>query len=176
MKDYYQVLGIKRSASADEIRKAYLKLAKQYHPDVNAQKAYYEERFKTIQEAYTILSDFHKKQNYDRQWIQAHTPKPPPTYRPSKPQATSVNWATEFRRQQGRAGKKSEMSSQEKRRHLIATIISIVSVAVIVPIILIVFYIVSGGGRWAWILILVFVIGGGAYKFYRDYQKFQNKS
>lgn len=65
-KDYYQVLGISRNASADEIRKAYRKLAMQYHPDRNAGDAQAEERFKEINEAYQVLNDPQKRAHYDR--------------------------------------------------------------------------------------------------------------
>lgn len=64
-RDYYEVLGISKGASEDDIKRAYRKLAKQYHPDVNkAPDA--EEKFKEINEAYEILSDPQKKQSYDQ--------------------------------------------------------------------------------------------------------------
>jgi molecular chaperone DnaJ len=63
--DYYKVLGIDRSASAAEIKKAYRKLARKYHPDVNPDNEEAERRFKEIQEAYAILSDAEKRKQYD---------------------------------------------------------------------------------------------------------------
>ena len=60
-KDYYKALGVKRTASADEIRKAYRKLARKYHPDVNPGDKAAEERFRDIQEANDILSDKKKR-------------------------------------------------------------------------------------------------------------------
>lgn len=64
-RDYYEILGVPRTASADEIKKAYRKLARQYHPDVNKEPGA-EARFKEINEAYEILSDEQKRSAYDR--------------------------------------------------------------------------------------------------------------
>jgi curved DNA-binding protein len=65
-KDYYQILGLPRSASTEEIRKAYRKLAMQYHPDHNPGDKQSEERFKEINEAYQVLNDPQKRAHYDR--------------------------------------------------------------------------------------------------------------
>jgi DnaJ-class molecular chaperone len=65
-KDYYEVLGVSRSASADEIAKAYRKLARQHHPDRNPGDKQAEARFKEIQNAYDTLSDAKKKAMYDQ--------------------------------------------------------------------------------------------------------------
>src|SRR4030043_1248038 len=62
--DYYEILGVQRNASDKEIRHAYLKLAKQYHPDKNS-SAGAEEKFKKIQEAYEVLKDSEKRKKYD---------------------------------------------------------------------------------------------------------------
>jgi molecular chaperone DnaJ len=64
-RDYYEVLGLTRSANEDEIKKAYRKLAIQYHPDKNPGSAEAEEKFKEAAEAYEILSDPQKRQKYD---------------------------------------------------------------------------------------------------------------
>lgn len=64
-KDFYQTLGVTKSASPDEIKKAYRKLAMQYHPDKNQGNKKAEEKFKEISEAYEVLSDAEKKKNYD---------------------------------------------------------------------------------------------------------------
>ena len=63
--DYYQALGVDRGAGADEIRKAYRRLARKHHPDLNPGDKAAEERFKKVQEAYDVLSDSKKKQMYD---------------------------------------------------------------------------------------------------------------
>ena len=65
-KDYYKVLGVARNAGADDIRKAYRKMAMQYHPDRNAGNKQAEERFKEINEAYQVLSDSKKRGRYDQ--------------------------------------------------------------------------------------------------------------
>ena len=64
-KDYYGALGVKKNASAEEIRKAFRKLARKYHPDVNPDKSA-EEKFKTISEANEVLSDPKKRKIYDQ--------------------------------------------------------------------------------------------------------------
>ena len=65
-RDYYKILGVERKASEAEIRKAYRKLAMQYHPDRNPENKQAEERFKEINEAYQVLSDPQKRAHYDR--------------------------------------------------------------------------------------------------------------
>jgi DnaJ-class molecular chaperone len=65
-RDYYEVLGVSRKASADEIKAAYRKLARKYHPDRNPGDKQAEAQFKEIQQAYDVLSDSKKKKQYDR--------------------------------------------------------------------------------------------------------------
>ena len=64
-KDYYEVLGVRRDASAADLKKAYRRLAKQYHPDTNEQSSHAAARFKEVNEAYDTLSDPQKRQQYD---------------------------------------------------------------------------------------------------------------
>lgn len=66
MEDYYKILEVERNASADDIKKAYRKLAMKYHPDKNPNNAEAEKKFKEISEAYEVLSDSEKKQRYDQ--------------------------------------------------------------------------------------------------------------
>src|SRR5438046_2569309 len=65
-KDYYETLGVKRSASVDDIRKAFRKLARKYHPDVNPGDKAAEEKFKALSEANDVLSDPKKRKIYDQ--------------------------------------------------------------------------------------------------------------
>ncbi|WP_312632184.1 DnaJ domain-containing protein, partial [Mammaliicoccus sciuri] len=65
-RDYYEVLGISKDAEAQEIKKAYRKLAMKYHPDRNPGDKEAEEKFKEINEAYEVLSDDTKRKTYDQ--------------------------------------------------------------------------------------------------------------
>src|SRR5918992_5794058 len=65
VQDPYKTLGVDRKAGDDEIKKAYRKLARKYHPDTNPDDAAAEEKFKEVQEAYSVLSDPEKRKRYD---------------------------------------------------------------------------------------------------------------
>jgi len=88
--DYYATLGVKRDASADEIKKAYRKLAKKYHPDVSKEKDA-EEKFKDVQVAYDTLSDPEKRAAYDQLG----------QYRPGEDFRPPPGWERNFRFEQG---------------------------------------------------------------------------
>ena len=80
-KDYYEVLGVPRTATEDDIKKAFRKLARQYHPDVAKNKKEAEEKFKEVNEAYEVLSDPAKRKKYDElgpNWKQGAEFRPPP--------------------------------------------------------------------------------------------------
>src|SRR5262245_38677941 len=79
-KDYYNVLGVDRKASQDDIKHAYRRLARKYHPDVSKEKDA-EEKFKNLQEAYEVLKDAEKRSSYDQlgsNWQQGQEFRPPP--------------------------------------------------------------------------------------------------
>lgn len=83
MRDPYVVLGVKRDASADDLKAAYRKLAKQYHPDLNPGNAPIEAKFKEISAAYDLLSDPEKRVRFDRGELDAHGNERPQARRPA---------------------------------------------------------------------------------------------
>ena len=105
-KDYYKTLGLDKTAKDADIKSAYRRLARKYHPDMNPGKPEAEEKFKEINEAYQVLSDPEKRQKYDQfgsQWQQ---------YRPSGGSPEDFNWGPWRSQPSGGAGYRT-VSQQE---------------------------------------------------------------
>ncbi|MCC5875715.1 MAG: DnaJ domain-containing protein [Candidatus Sumerlaeia bacterium] len=82
-RDYYEILGVKRNATAEEIRRAYRDLARKFHPDVNKNDPKAEEKLKEVNEAYEVLKDKEKRRKYDAlgaNWKNGQEFRPPPGY------------------------------------------------------------------------------------------------
>ncbi len=97
-KDYYETLGVKRDTPQDDIRKAFRKLAREYHPDVAKDKSTAEAKFKEINEAYEVLGDPEKRKKYDElgaNWDQQGGFQPPPGWR-GTPQGGMPGGGVEF--------------------------------------------------------------------------------
>lgn len=110
VKDYYQTLGVSKNASQEDIKKAFRKLARKHHPDVNPGDPSSEDRFKEINEAYEVLSDEEKRKKYDRfgaQWKQ---------YERSGGRASDFDWSqwASARPSQGRPGAYARTVSPEE--------------------------------------------------------------
>src|SRR6202030_107404 len=94
-RDYYETLGVSKTATEDEIRSAFRKLARKYHPDVAKDKKAAEEKFKQINEAYEVLSDPEKRKKYDQlgaNWNQPGGFQPPPDWGGAQPGGGSYQW------------------------------------------------------------------------------------
>src|SRR5256714_1038472 len=94
-RDYYQTLGVPKTASEDEIRSAFRKLARKYHPDVAKDKKAAEEKFKEINEAYEVLSDPEKRKKYDQlgaDWNRPGGFQPPPEWQGQQPGGGFYQW------------------------------------------------------------------------------------
>src|SRR2546429_3986809 len=94
-RDYYETLGVPKTATEDEIRTAFRKLARKHHPDVAKDKKAAEEKFKEINEAYEVLSDSEKRKKYDQlgaDWNRPGGFQPPPGWGAHPPEGGFYQW------------------------------------------------------------------------------------
>src|SRR5947208_9856850 len=98
-RDYYETLGVPKTATDDEIRSAFRKLARKYHPDVAKDKKIAEEKFKEINEANEVLSDPAKRKKYDElgaRWQEGSAMPPPPSWGPGEAQEAGAAHEVHF--------------------------------------------------------------------------------
>jgi molecular chaperone DnaJ len=114
-KDYYETLGVPRGADAEEVRKAYRKLARKHHPDLNPGDKAAEDRFKNVQEAYDVLSDENKRKIYDQYGF--YSDNIPPNGAggtgPGGPNFGGFDFSEFLRQQQGAAGGRGRAEESE---------------------------------------------------------------
>ncbi len=89
-RSYYEILGVPQNVDPEELRSAYRKLAKKYHPDLNPSDKIAEERFKELAEAYSVLSDAEKRQKYDES-RRAKVAQPNPSFRSAKDRRPDIS-------------------------------------------------------------------------------------
>ncbi|NJO02669.1 MAG: J domain-containing protein [Bacteroidia bacterium] len=168
LKDYYKILEIPRSAPSDEIRKTYLRLAKQLHPDLNPADNQLEEKFKEVQEAYQILSDPSKKRQYDYQWNLEHIPNIPPV----NLNKNQVNWADVFRRQQEAQKRQDENRRERRRLNWIASFIALAFV-IVFPIIFLLLAQIIGRYAAAWLVFFLIPVSLLVLREVERYQRYR---
>ncbi len=122
-KNYYLLLGLKNTSSADEIKAAYRALAKKYHPDKNQGNKASEEYFKEIQEAYATLSNPEKKRKYDLSFSTARLYSKQPTQTPYA--GNAYKYAQQQAQQKKRGPQKSTTVKKEDKAESIYLLISI---------------------------------------------------
>jgi len=125
-RDYYEIMGIKREATQDEIKRSYRKLARKYHPDVSKQSDA-EERFKEVGEAYEVLKDPEKRAAYDQlgsNWQQGQDFQPPPGWQDGfefsgggNTEADSAHFSDFFEDLFGRAGGAGDAGFRQSQQH-----------------------------------------------------------
>src|SRR5438046_5659564 len=112
-RDYYETLGVPKTATEDEIRTAFRKLARKHHPDVAKDKKAAEEKFKEINEAYEVLSDSEKRKKYDQlgaDWNRPGGFQPPRGWGAQPPEGGFYQWG-------GDGGVQFEFGGTGPRRH-----------------------------------------------------------
>lgn len=115
MNDYYYILGLKKDANQQDIKVAYRKLSKKFHPDVNPNDSFFEERFKEIQNAYEILSNSTKKTEYDRN-TGNYTKRKTENDRPAEKSAEQARNEENLRKEQVKQQQKQQKQRERQKR------------------------------------------------------------
>jgi DnaJ-class molecular chaperone len=138
-KNYYIILGVKNSASTEEIKQAFRKLAKKYHPDKNHGNTSAEEFFKEVQEAYAVLSDYEKRKKYDLKFAYINTYQQPKNKSNAPYTGNAYHYAQQQAKQERRYQHQEQPREEKAKEHKSGTDPYLFMISILVAVLLLLF-------------------------------------